>query len=171
MSSYRRNYVPGGTFFFTVNLKNRRSSLLVQHFEVLRGAIRRVKDKKPFAMKAWVVLPDHLHCVLTLPEQDNDYSGRWRAIKTVFCSGLRDSIHPSRKKSIWQPRFWEHTIQSEEDLHNHINYTHINPIKHGYVTRVIDWPYSSFHHYLRKEIYGENWGGSVVIPESLQFGE
>jgi len=154
MSNYRRHYVPGGTWFFTVNLLNRHSDLLTRHIDKLRSATQSVKRAKPFLINAWVVLPEHMHCIWTLPENDSDYSGRWRDIKKTFTRTLGMA-------GIWQPRFWEHTIRDENDLCRHTDYICINPLKHGYVTRVKDWPYSSFHRDVREGLYPEDWAGDV----------
>ena len=120
-----------------------------------------VKRAKPFLIDAWVILPEHMHCIWTLPENDTDYSGRWRDIKKTFTRGLGMS-------GIWQPRFWEHTIRDENDLRRHMDYIHINPLKHGYVRRVKDWPYSTFHRHVREGIYPEDWAGDI---EDFDAGE
>ncbi|SYD75938.1 transposase-like protein [Klebsiella pneumoniae] len=121
MSDYRRSYIPGGCWFFTVNLQNRRSDLLTRHIVHLRAATASVKSKKPFLINAWVVLPEHMHCIWTLPEGDTDYSGRWRDIKKMFTRALA-------QRHIWQPRFWEHAIRNEEDYWRHRDYVYINPL-------------------------------------------
>jgi putative transposase len=163
MSVYRRNYVKGGTYFFTVNLLDRKQTLLVDNVVALRQSVAKVKHKRPFHIDAWVVLPDHIHAVWTLPEGDADYSGRWREIKKAFNRYITaDELRsPARQKQgergIWQRRFWEHTINSDEDYRHHIDYVHINPVKHGLVTSVKDWPYSSFHRYVNHGLYDENW--------------
>ncbi|MGS0535837.1 REP-associated tyrosine transposase [Pseudoalteromonas sp. SaAl2] len=162
---YRRNYQAGGTYFFTVNLLERNKSLLVDHIDLLRESVRWVKRHKPFHIDAWVVLPDHLHAVLTLPEEDFDYSGRWREIKKRFSKGLpkREYLSEARmnknERGVWQRRFWEHTIRDEQDYWHHVNYVHFNPLKHGLVKRVSDWPYSSFHKAVASGIYSRNWCG------------
>ena len=154
MSDYRRSYIPGGCWFFTVNLQNRRSDLLTRHIAHLRAATAFVKSKKPFLINAWVVLPEHMHCIWTLPEGDTDYSGRWRDIKKTFTRALA-------QHHIWQPRFWEHTIRNEEDYRRHMDYVYINPVKHGHVRRVQDWPYSTFHRDVRRGWYPPDWAGEV----------
>src|SRR5438105_5837475 len=122
MPDYRRNRVPGGTFFFTVNLLDRRSDLLVAQINMLRDAVRRVRARAPFRIDAWVVLPDHLHCLWTLPQGDADFPGRWRAIKTAFVKCLptgesRSPVITSRgERGIWQPRYGEHTIRGDRDF-------------------------------------------------------
>jgi len=162
---YRRNYVKGGTYFFTVNLLNRNKSLLVEHIDLLRESIRFVKSQRPFYIDAWVVLPDHLHAVLTLPDDDVDYSSRWREIKKRFSKSLpkTEFLTQTRKRKnergIWQRRFWEHTIRDDNDYWHHVNYVHFNPLKHGLVSQVADWPYSSFHRAVKQGIYTNNWCG------------
>lgn len=152
MSDYRRHYQPGGSWFFTVNLRDRHSDLLTCHIGALREAVARVKRKSPFAIDAWVVLPEHMHCIWTLPENDSDYSGRWREIKKAFTKSVL-------VQTVWQPRFWEHTIRNDEDLRRHIDYIYMNPVKHGWVKRVGDWPYSTFHRDVRNGLYPQDWGG------------
>ncbi|MCU6321066.1 REP-associated tyrosine transposase [Klebsiella aerogenes] len=155
MSNYRRSYIPGGCWFFTVNLQNRHSDLLTRHIDHLRAAIACTKRKRPFQINSWVVLPEHMHCIWTLPEGDSDYSGRWREIKKSFTRALAQS-------QIWQPRFWEHTIRNDEDYRRHMDYVYINPVKHRLVGYVRDWPYSTFHRDVRKGLYPEDWAGDTV---------
>jgi putative transposase len=165
MSVYRRNYVAGGTYFFTVNLLDRKKTLLVDYVDCLRESVVRVRCKRPFEINAWVVLPDHMHAVWTLPEGDSDYSGRWREIKKAFNRYIpkEELLSYSRQKQgergIWQRRFWEHTIKSEQDYRHHIDYVRLNPLKHGLVTEIKDWPFSSFHGYVKKGIYTIDWCG------------
>ncbi|SEL39837.1 putative transposase [Kosakonia sacchari] len=161
MSDYRRYYVPGGTWFFTVNLRDRRSHLLTRHIEQLRLATISVKRRRPFHINAWVILPEHMHCIWTLPENDWDFSARWRELKKTFSKSLQMS-------SIWQPRFWEHMIRDEVDYRNHIDYVYINPLKHGWVRQVAQWPFSTFHRDVREGLYPYDWAGDV---EDLDAGE
>ena len=174
MPDYRRNRVPGGTYFFKVNLLERRERLLVEHIDALRNAVRQVRAQRPFHIDAWVVLPDHTHCVWTLPPGDDDYSSRWKAIKIAFAKTLpkteRLSAVRARKgeRGIWQRRFWEHTIRDERDYAAHVDYVHINSFKHGLVERVSDWPYSSFHLFVKGGIYPQDWVGEVA---ALNAGE
>ena len=162
---YRRNYVAGGTYFFTVNLLERKQSLLVDHIDLLRESVHKVKRARPFNIDAWVVLPDHMHAVWTLPNGDCDYSGRWREIKKYFSKSLPKTERLSfvRKnkgeRGIWQRRFWEHTIRDERDYRNHIDYVHYNPLKHGLVNKVADWQYSSFHRAVSFGVYPTDWCG------------
>lgn len=165
MPDYRRNFLPGGSYFFTVNLLERRRRLLTDNIDLLRGSVRRVRRLYPFRIEAWVVLPDHLHCVWTLPPGDGDFAVRWRLIKLLFSKGLpreeRLSAVRQRRneRGIWQRRYWEHTLRDEKDFQAHVDYVHINPVKHGLVKRVADWPYSTFHRYVKTGVLSVNWAG------------
>jgi putative transposase len=165
MPNYRRVRVPGGTFFFTVNLLERRRALLVDHIDALRSAFEDARKARPFTTIAIVVLPDHLHCVWRLPENDCDNATRWRQIKTAFvkampCGERRSSRRELKgERGIWQRRYWEHLIRDERDFRSHIDYIHFNPVKHGHVSRVIDWPYSSFHRWVRNGQLPADWAG------------
>ena len=170
MPNYRRAYIPGGTWFFTVNLLQRRGNdLLVREIDLLRRTVRRVRKNHPFHIDAWVVLPEHLHCVLTLPPGDSDFSVRWRLIKSGFSRGLPKTEHRSAvrkaagERGVWQRHFWEHWIRDEADYQRHVDYVHVNPLKHGYVKRVRDWPYSTFHRYVTAGIYPVNWCGDLDL--------
>jgi REP-associated tyrosine transposase len=175
MPDYRRNRVPGGTFFFTINVLERTSGVLVAHIDVLREAVRKVRASRPFHIDAWVVLPDHMHAVWTLPPDDSDYSSRWKAIKIAFAKRLPkterlSAVRAARgERGIWQRRFWEHTIRDERDYAAHVDYVHINPVKHGLVACVQDWPHSSFHRCVAQGVYSQDWAGGDV-PD-LTFGE
>lgn len=152
MVLYRRNRVRGGCYFFTVTLQDRRSRLLVEHIAELRDVFRQVKARMPFQINAIVVLPDHIHAIFTLPADDDNYSSRWRLIKSRYTrallkKGIPLAANDAGEYNLWQRRFWEHTIRDNEDLNNHINYIHYNPVKHGLVEQVSEWPYSSFHHF------------------------
>lgn len=175
MPNYRRYRIPGGCYFFTVNLLNRNQSLLVEHIDLLRESVRLCKQKHPFTIDAWVVLPEHMHCIWKLPEADADFSGRWQSIKTHFAKGLpsverRSKVRIMRgERGIWQRRFWEHAIRNERDYETHMDYLHFNPVKHGWVDRVRDWPYSSFHRYSRQGRYPLDWAGINHIE--MDMGE
>jgi putative transposase len=165
---YRRLWHAGGTYFFTVNLLQRRNNdLLVRHIDDLRASVAKVKVKHPFIIHAWVVLPDHFHCVIELPEGDADFAMRLRLIKVGFSKALpktefRSDVRNARgERGIWQRRFWEHLIKNEKDYQAHMDYVHINPVKHGFVKQVKDWPYSTFHQQVEQGIYPENWGGEI----------
>jgi putative transposase len=176
MTDYRRNFIAGGSFFFTVNLANRRLRLLTEHIDALRAAFRQTQRHHPFTIDAIVVLPDHLHAVWTLPEGDADFATRWRLIKATFSRNLAtgERISGSRaakgERGIWQRRYWEHTIRSENDFERHVDYVHINPVKHGLVPRVNDWPYSSFHRLVKLGVYPEDWAGDVST-DGASYGE
>ena len=122
------------------------------------------------------VLPDHLHAVWTLPEGDADFAKRWQLIKSTFSRALpsgeriSESRIARRERGIWQRRYWEHTIRDENDFARHVDYIHINPVKHGLVTRVRDWPFSSFHRMVKLGIYPEDWAGDAAV-NSGKFGE
>nr|WP_229721040.1 transposase [Dyella nitratireducens] len=153
----------GGTYFFTVNLADRASALLVERVDLLREAVRTVKQRHPFGILAWVVLPEHMHTIWSMPDHDADFSRRWMLIKQRFSWAIeqRETISTSRRnkseRGIWQRRFWEHLIRDEHDLACHLDYVHINPVKHGYVTRASDWPYSSIHRYIRQGMLAADW--------------
>ena len=168
MPDYRRNRVPGGTFFFTVNLLERNATTLVTQIDTLREAVRAVRARRPFHIDAWVVLPEHMHAIWTLPPGDSDYSGRWRAIKIAFAKPLPKTERISAVRStrgergIWQRRFWEHTIRDEHDYTAHLDYVHINPVKHRLVRHARDWPHSSFHRCVAQGVYVPDWAGENV---------
>jgi putative transposase len=175
MPNYRRNRIAGATYFFTVNLRNRRSGLLVAQIEVLREAVRAVRRQSPFDIDAWVVLPDHMHCLWTLPESDSEFPDRWRRIKAAFSKSLPDTEQVSRSRSrkgelgIWQRGYWEHTIRDDRDYAAHMDYTHFNPVKHGLARDPSDWPYPSFRRCVSAGLYPAGWLGGGAEP--LETGE
>lgn len=177
MPNYRRNWVPGGTYFFTVALLERKRDLLVAEIDLLRDSVRRVKRLYPFEIDAWVVLPDHLHSIWTLPPNDADYAKRWRLIKLLFSKGIPkherlSSVRVNRKeRGIWQRRYWEHTIRDDDDYRHHIDYVHWNPMKHGLVEKISDWPYSSFHRYVKAGLYTDDWAGDLNFVQEMSEGE
>lgn len=171
MSRYRRNLVPGGTYFFTVNVRDRSSSLLVEQIAALREAVRLTRAEMPFQIDAWVVLPEHVHCVWTLPAGDADYPARWQAIKSRFSHALpatepRTAVMRRRAdRGIWQMRYWEHTIRDTRDYVAHVDYVHFNPVKHGLVADAGSWPYSTFHRAVARGAYPPDWSGPMHEPE------
>jgi putative transposase len=196
MANYRRNFLPGGSFFFTVNLADRRSGMLTENIDRLREAFREIRARHPFTIEAIVVLPDHLHTIWTLREGDADFAMRWRQIKSAFSRRLPRSIgsigwversethhgiaarderisnsrHRKGERGIWQRRYWEHTLRDEDDFVRHVDYIHFNPVKHGHVARVADWPHSSFHRMVRHGIYPKDWAGDAN-DDGKGFGE
>ena len=170
MTNYRRDYTKGGVSFFTVNLQNRRRDWLVRYMDEFRAAYRETLEHYPFETLAITILPDHFHCVVKLPEGDDDYSRRMRVLKTNFSKRLPHHCRqPNRSQSlrgelgIWQRRFWEHKIRDDADLENHIFYTYYNPVKHGYVSQVSDWAHSSFHRDVERGLFPVHWGAGLPI--------
>ncbi len=166
MPNYRRVWVPGGTYFFTVNLLERRRTLLTDHIDSLRNAFAQAKAARPFLMPAYVVLPDHLHCLWRLPPGDDDIATRWRHIKTTFSRSLPNTERLSERRrckserGIWQRRYWERLIRDEADYRLHFDYIHYNPVKHGHAATAADWPHSSCRHWLLRGVYPEGWAES-----------
>ncbi len=168
MPNFRRTWLSGGTYFFTVNLLQRHNNdLLVTHINELRHVVNDVKTRFPFKIHAWVVLPEHLHCIWELPPSDADFATRWRLIKMNFSKSLpkiehRNEVRQRRgERGIWQRRYWEHLIRDEADYCAHMDYVHINPVKHGYVACVKDWPYSTFHRLVKEGMYAIDWAGGM----------
>jgi putative transposase len=171
MSWYRRANQKGGTYFFTVITYNRQPILPTDlGRSCLHQAVTVTRKNHPFKMEAICLLPDHLHCIWRLPEDNNVFSVRWASIKALFSKrylkegGKERSRSSSRQRSgeaaIWQRRFWEHLIRDQKDHARHMDYIHYNPVKHGLVQNVKDWPWSTFHRYVKDEIYESNWGSS-----------
>ncbi len=159
----------GRHLFFTVVTYPRRKILVEDQSRlILRSVIEDVRRDYPFDINAWVLLPDHLHCIWTLPPADNDFSKRWGLIKAGFSKRAKpifhrdDWLNPSkirhRESTIWQRRFWEHEIRDDADFQQHMDYIHFNPVKHGLVSRVAEWPYSTFYRYVRRGVYPAGWG-------------
>ena len=168
MPDYRRAWHPGGTYFFTVNaLVRHNNDLFVRHINALRLAVAKVKRRFPFVIHGWVVLPDHMHCMIELPPGDMDSATRWRQIKMIFSKSLpvteyRSTVRKQRgERGLWQRRYWENLIRDDKDFAAHLDCIHINPVKHGLVTRVRDWPYSTFHRLVLNGVYAENWAGDI----------
>lgn len=164
---YRRVYRSGGTYFFTLVTCDRRPIFQTpERISLLRQAFRHVRQSHPFTIDAAVILPDHLHCIWTLPQNDDNFSIRWQLIKGYFsrslprdCDGvMSESRWRKRERAVWQRRFWEHCIRDEADWVNHVEYIHYNPVKHGLVKAPRDWPYSSFGRYVERGKYGADWG-------------
>lgn len=169
MTNYRRVFIPGGRYFFTVNLADRRSRLLTDHIGLLRYAFRETRSRHPFVVDAIVVLPDHLHTIWTLPEGDAGFPTRWRLIKSGFSrrlssgEALSDSRRSKGERGIWQRRYWEHTLRDDDDFGRHVDDIHFNPVKHGYVESAADWPFSSHRRMMRLGRYA---GGPIDVNVS-----
>jgi putative transposase len=182
MPHYIRAWVPGGSFFLTIaTLERRKIFNHPKSLWILGKAVNGVKKEFPFSLDAWVLIPDHLHTIWTLPKGDTNYGKRVGLIKAYFSKAAKAWFHdesvmnPSRRNrretTIWQRRFWEHTIRDNEDLARHFDYIHYNPLKHGLVQRVRDWPYSSFHRLVKQGIYPLNWGEGVSFDAKDGYGE
>jgi putative transposase len=180
---YRRAFAPGGTFFFTLVTENRQPLFAhEQNRAILRQAIIATQTTRPFILVAIALLHEHLHLILTLPDNDADFSMRLASIKAQFTRGYldaggaeqqrTDSRVAHRNRGVWQRRFWEHTIRDPDDLQNHVDYTHFNPVKHGLVTCPHAWPHSSFHRHVDQNLYDRNWqcacGGAHPIPPDFR---
>jgi putative transposase len=178
MSNYRRARAPGAVYFFTLVTLGRKPILTEELSRAaLRRAIQQVRTLWPFDIDGWVLLPDHMHCLWHLPEGDADFGKRWGMIKRRVTRDLGFRSEPAslsrrtrHEGTLWQRRFWEHQIRDEADYSRHLDYLHWNPVKHGHVQRVIDWPYSSFHRYVREGVLPMDWGGGSA-PATGAFGE
>ncbi|WP_095588653.1 REP-associated tyrosine transposase [Actibacterium ureilyticum] len=182
MSNYLRARATGACYFFTVKLARPGDDLLLRHIDLLRAAYRATVSERPIRCDAFVVLPDHLHAIWTLPPGDEDFSTRWGALKARFTRAVKShgrvGLHPtgpsalvgcnptlprSRSKiekgdgGIWQRRFWEHMIRDEADYTAHLAYCWRNPVKHGLAKRASAWPYSSIHRDIRLGLVGSEW--------------
>ena len=182
MSRYRRANEAGATYFFTVVTYRRQAILCDEPIRtILRHAIKQVQDVRPFIIDAWVLLPDHLHCIWTLPESDSDFAIRWSMIKrkvSLACASQykrEEWITPSKRKhresTIWQRRYWEHQIRDDGDFMRHVDYIHYNPVKHGHCERAALWPYSIFFRYVKQGGYTMDWGTADTKLEEGAFGE
>jgi putative transposase len=179
MRTYIRSHTPGATYFFTLTLEDRGARHLVDQVAELRACLAKVKERHPFYIEAMVVLPEHLHALWRLPVDDGDYSMRWMLLKQSFTRRLRElGVIPQEaaesrgrrgERSVWQRRFWEHQIHDDDDFARHVDYIHYNPVKHGWVLRARDWPYSSLHRFAREGKLPADWGISAAIEG--QFGE
>ena len=184
MPNYRRAYIPGGTFFFTIVTYGRNPIFANQAARrILGNVFREAIAQWPMTVNAIVLLPEHMHMICSLPSGDDGYSKRIGWIKKEFTKRWLDaggheaavspSKHKERRRGIWQPRFWEHTIEEDDDFDNHFDYIHWNPVKHGHVECPRDWSHSSFHRWVKAGVYPEDWGcstkGSVPNgPKSVQ---
>ncbi|MDO8417266.1 MAG: transposase [Agitococcus sp.] len=174
MSNYRRSLAKGGSYFFTkVSFKRRKILCDEPIRQAMRDAVRKVRQAYPFEIEAWVTLPDHIHAMWTLPSDDADFGKRWGLIKCYVSRQCLEYAAPVDMLSLsnikrdemglWQRRFWEHQIQNEADFAKHMDYMHFNPVGHGLVERVMDWPYSTFHRCVNKGIYPMDWAVSMSV--------
>ena len=181
MSRYRRANIKGGSYFFTVVTYKRQRFLCDENVRnALRDAVRNTQLLFPFTIEAWVLLPEHLHCIWTLPPNDADFGKRWAMIKrfvTKRCgpSLFREEMMTGSKRrrnesTVWQRRFWEHAIRDDSDFTRHMDYIHYNPVKHGWAARVADWPHSTFHEYAKRGMLPLDWGGEIEAEEN-EYGE
>ena len=167
MSSYKRRYLKGRSYFFTVVTYRRKKIFIDEPFvAMLRESFKYVMKKWPFKIDAIVVLPDHLHCVWQMPPYDADFSTRWMLIKSHFSRSVKGSVNKRNEKQIWQRRFWEHVIRDEDDWRAHMDYIHYNPVKHGYVSHPGEWMYGSYQKFIENGYYPENWG--MAEPENVK---
>lgn len=177
MRTYIRDLTSGAAYFLTRNLKDRQSGLLIRHMDQLRIAYRKTQQYRPFELNAMVVLPDHLHLLMTLPDGDADYASRVSYLKSQFSRQipLGESISASREKkgerAIWQRRYWEHRIRDDLDYQRHMDYIHFNPVKHGYAESSAAWPYSTFRRYVEWGVYAPDWAMSGDWEGVGELGE
>ena len=176
MSNYKRARLEGGTYFFTVVTLNRTAILTTPLARrCLSKAFALTKRRYPFKLEAICLLPEHLHCVWALPENDSDFSTRWSFLKRTFtrlylgAGGTQGTKNASRKArheaGIWQRRFWEHLIRDDKDYYNHLDYLHYNPVKHGLVKSPAEWKWSTFAKYVKAGLYPEDWG--ETLPDNV----
>jgi putative transposase len=178
MPNYRRWRTPGGIVFLTVVTYARQRILCQDNArELLHRVMDETRKGRPWVMKGMVLLPDHMHMLWGLPEDDDDFSGRVALIKKRFThawlalagqeSRTTRAQRRWRRRGVWQPRFWEHQIPDARDYAMHLDYIHFNPVKHGLVRRVVDWPFSSFHRYVRLGWYQLDWAGTSDLPGTV----
>ncbi len=170
MSNYRRTFIKGGVYFFTV-VTHQRQPLLCSPDALhrLKKSFHHVKTNHPFKIKGLVVLPDHLHCIWQLPPHDDNFSLRWNLIKRYFSLNFECPTNHRREKTIWQKRFWEHAVRNADDFARCLDYIHYNPVKHGYVKNPADWSHSTFRQYLERGYYDLNWGNEQQLESNSQF--
>jgi putative transposase len=168
MPNYRRTFEPGGTFFLTL-VTHRRTPLFdnAAARRTLHNAIVTARNSRPFDLVAAVLLPDHLHLLISLPTHDADFSTRIAAIKARFTrewlrmgAGENEQSAARLRKAyrgIWQKRFWEHLVRDESSLAACCDYIHYNPVKHGHAQCPHAWPWSSFHRFVTERRYPPEW--------------
>jgi putative transposase len=180
MPSYRRRHIPGAYVFITmVTHERRRVFASARWRDLLRECIEFVRKDHPFEMTAMALMPDHLHMLWKLPESDTDYSQRISLIKRRFTytylrnggeeSTSTTSRQRQRVRGVWEKRFWEHTIRDARDFHLHLDYIHMNPVKHGLASSPSDWKWSSFHRFVERDWYEPDWSGRTDLPSNVQY--
>jgi len=181
MSRYRRTNTAGATYFFTVVTYRRQGFLCDDDVrDALKHAIQKVRTEHPFRIDAWVLLPDHIHSIWTLPPNDANFALRWQLTKRYVSRACGSRLNHTewmsasktkhRESTIWQRRYWEHQIRDDNDYAKHMDYLHCNPLKHGLVSNVKDWPYSTFYRYVKAGVYDENWGVGLEFVDGA-FGD
>jgi len=177
MRTYIRDKTKGGTYFLTMNLSNRKSKLLTKHINEFRHAYRLTKQNHDFELNSMILLPDHIHLLITLSEDSDNYAVIIASIKTHFSRQIKkydsEVINQSRvrkrERGIWQRRYWEHKIRDSLDYQRHMDYIHYNAVKHGYVARPIDWQYSTFRKCVEEGVYTFDWGGAVIDAIEIDY--
>ena len=177
MPEYRRITGSHALWFFTVVTQRRQPVLCGATMrDALRDALESVRARYPFEIDAMVLMPDHLHTIWRLPLDDVDYARRWSLCKAAVTKATQQASPPSsshsgrNEGSLWQRRFWAHAIVDDRDYERHADYIHFNPVKHGLVSSVKDWPHSSFHRWMREGRYDLNWANNVEGDDE-RFGE
>ena len=166
---YRRAKTPGGSYFFTVVTHERHPWLADPDVARTLGEVmRRVRGERPFETLAMVLMPDHLHCIWRLPSDDADFSTRWLLIKQFMTHRLSGRMN---RRPLWQARFWEHCLRDDRDVAQHTDYIHFNPVKHGLVQQVSQWPYSTFHRHVKEGVYPLDWGHAITAASLPSIGE
>jgi putative transposase len=181
MSEYRRVRIPGGCYFFTLALYDRQAAVLTDDAvrAALHAAVVETRRAYPFRIDAWVLMPDHLHCIWTLPEGDSGYSMRWSMIKRLTSQAVQiERLKPAsasrqrrRESNLWQRRFWEHAIRDDADYARHFDYVHWNPVKHGLAGAALDWPWSTFRRWVERDVYPAEWGRAEIADDDGDYGE
>lgn len=171
MRTYIRDKTKGGCYFLTLCLENRPSSLLTDNVELFRNAYKVTKQNHSFTLDAMVLMPDHIHLMITLPKDSDNFSVIIASLKSHFSRqinllnpdlGISSSRQKKRESGIWQRRFWEHKIRDEIDFLHHVEYIHYNPVKHGYTGSPKDWQFSTFHRFVEQGIYDKDWGSETL---------
>ncbi|MCD6162410.1 MAG: transposase [candidate division Zixibacteria bacterium] len=167
MSILKRYYNEGNIYFITCVTQNR-ERILIQHQSQLKDSIRKYKAELNFSIIAWVILPDHFHMIIN--PRDNNLSKLFNKIKLSFSKKFR-YLSGVNKGRIWQSRFWDHVIRNQEDMNNHIDYIHYNPVKYGYMKSPFDWEHSSINEYFKRGYYSKDWGVMDEIKFDDDYGE